>query len=166
MTTIREPKSLGRGSWIRTWLGDIAHMKCGLAIFSGSGELLHINRQAACWLRLGRRVGRDIANDQHGQGTASPVVTCLRDDLLHIVSARTEAADWRRIEITSLIHVGSRRLLLRGFGIPDRKGMTEARIVMTIEEAPFAEGPLSAPWVTAGDRALIGASRCYEGGQA
>ena len=166
MTTIREPESLGRGSRIRTRLGDIAHMRSGLAIFSGSGDLLHINRQAAHWLRLDSRVGRGIANDQHGQETPSRVLSSLRDDLLHIVSERTEATDWRRIEITSLIHVGSRRLLLRGFGIPDRKGMNEARIVLTIEEARFSEESLSAPWVSAGGTAFIGGSRCYEGGRA
>ena len=119
----------------------------GLLEFALSGELMYIDRKALQWLDVDGEAGRQTIL----QARALPdAVTDLFEDLLLIVKERTEAEDWRRIEITSLICGASHRLLLRGFGIPDRRGTTAARVVITVEEACFDQAPLLVSWEAAG----------------
>jgi hypothetical protein len=116
--------------------------------------LLHISRQASRWLRLDGGTDQLLQGRYLEPGSLPGAITCLMDELLRIVSERTVAADWRRIEITSVIRVHFRRLLLRGFGIPDERGIRKARVVMTIDEARLDEEPLSVSWVAAGEAIL------------
>jgi hypothetical protein len=137
----------------QSWFASPCSAKSGLVVFSSSRELLHISREASRWLRPGGRPDR-LLDGYLEPGALPGAVTCLLDELLHIVAERTVAADWRRIEITSVIHVHCRRLLLRGFGIPDERGVRKARVAMAVEEARLDDEPLSGAWMVAG-KALL-----------
>ncbi len=128
-----------------------APARSGVLEFTLSGELRYVDRQAVQWLQLDGRSGWGVERDGCVQQALPVEVTDLFEDLLHIVRVRTEGSDWRRIEITSLIRGPSHRLILRGFGIPDRRGITEARIVMTVEEARFDQAPQPVSWAAAGE---------------
>lgn len=152
MNSELESRVQGAHEW--TWAGADAPVGSGLLVFSASRELLHINRQAVQWLQLGGLACQGDGSDAREQQVLPDAVTYLFEELLHIVRGRTEAEDWRQIEITSLIRRPLQRLLLRGFGIPDKRGIKQARIVMTVEEAHLDEELLSVPWVAAGDGIL------------
>ncbi len=124
----------GSHSWSGT--GTEYPTEAGVVVFSASRKLLHINRQAARWLKLGGLAARRDRRDIGERLPLPDTVIDLFEDLLLIVRSRTEAEDWRQIEIAGLIPGSSHRLLLRGFGIPDKRGIAEARIVMTVEATP------------------------------
>lgn len=139
-----------QGSHGWTGTGVAPPTGAGIVVFSASMKLVHINRQAAQWLQLGGFAGRRDRRDIGERLPLSDAVIDLFEDLLLIVRSRTETEDWRQIEIAGLITGPSHRLLLRGFGIPDKRGIAEARIVMTVEAAHVDREALSVSWAGAG----------------
>ena len=111
---------------------------------SVSGELLSVNRDAARWLQLCGHAGQEEQANSRVWQRLPGVLVDLFEDLVCIIRARTDAEDWRRIQIISLVSWSSRRLVLQGFGIPSRQGVSAARIMMTLEEARFGREPKTA----------------------
>lgn len=111
---------------------------------SVSGDLISVDRDAARWLRLCGYASQDDQGNSRVRQRLPGALVDLFDDLVRIILARTDAEDWRGIQIISLVSWSSRRLLLQGFGIPSKQGVSAAQIMMTLEEARFVREPLTA----------------------
>lgn len=139
-----EREARTQGLQAQTWTGaglpdGIGRLECSV-----SGELLSVDRDAARWLRLCGHAGQEDRTNSQVWQRLPGVLVDLFEDLVCIIRTRTDAEDWRRIQIISLVSWSSRRLVLQGIGIPSRQGMSAARIMMTLEEARFGRDSLTA----------------------
>lgn len=144
MNTTAEGEEKTQAPHVQAWNSADLPDGTGRVECSISGEVLCVDRDAARWLQLcGHASPDDQGNSRVRQGLPGALVD-LFDDLVRIIRARTDAEDWRSIQIISLVSWSSRRLLLQGFGIPSRRGVSAARIMMTLEEARFGREPKTA----------------------
>ena len=104
----------------------------GIVVLSPSLHLLHMNRRALALLtplngtvhETAQNIGADRAIaaplHQHGQ------------DIMQTMQARLAADNWEPFHQYSLIGDSTGQILLKGFGLPDRKGAAHSRIVMLL----------------------------------
>ncbi len=106
----------------------------GIVVLSTSMQLLHMNRQAAI---LGRHINQAEKGNPDGKfatGVLPAALTELCNEIVKALHVRTEAKDWEQFEVKALAGDPNRPILLRGFGLPDRGGIQQSRIVVTMEE--------------------------------
>ncbi len=106
----------------------------GIVVLSTSMQLLHMNRQAAI---LGRHINQSEKGHNEGKfatGVLPAALTELCNEIVKALHVRTEAKDWEQFEVKALAGDTNRPILLRGFGLPDRGGIHQSRIVVTMEE--------------------------------
>ena len=106
----------------------------GIVVLSSSMQLLHMNRQAA---ELSTQInkaenGKEYKKIAHGVLPAALTELCA--EILKVLQVRTEAKDWEQFEVKRLAGNPARPILLRGFGLPERGGIQQSRIVITMEE--------------------------------
>ena len=106
----------------------------GIVVLSASMQLLHMNRQAS---ELAKKInafehGSSAARTAHGVLPTS--VTELCGEIIKALHIRTEAKDWEQFELKRIAGDPNQPILLRGFGLPDRGGVQNARLVVTMEE--------------------------------
>lgn len=106
----------------------------GIVVLSSSLQLLHMNRQAA---ELSTQInkaenGKEYKKIAHGVLPAALTELCA--EILKVLQVRTEAKDWEQFEVKRLAGNPARPILLRGFGLPERGGIQQSRIVITMEE--------------------------------
>ena len=106
----------------------------GIVVLSASMQLLHMNRQAS---ELSKKInafehGNSSAKSAHGVLPTS--VTELCGEIIKALHIRTEAKDWEQFELKRIAGDQNQPVLLRGFGLPDRGGVQNARLVVTMEE--------------------------------
>lgn len=101
----------------------------GVLVFSPTLQLLHVNRRA---LEL---------TGQIRQATTGPVSVMLSTPLIELrakvqeaVESRTAAGVWDPFEMRRAVRDLGSRVLLRGFGLPDRKARDRSRIIIVLEE--------------------------------
>ena len=106
----------------------------GIVVLSASMQLLHMNRQAS-------DLARQINIAEHGGGSSRAAhgvlpapLTELCGEIVKALHIRTEAKDWEQFEIKRVAGNPEQPVLLRGFGLPDRGGVQNARLVVTLEE--------------------------------
>ena len=107
----------------------------GIVVLSHVLEVLHMNRQAvelASLLGPVRPAGR-LPN--HAARFLPPPLTDLADKILSILQSRHERSEHGQIEIRHSVNESDRPVHIRGVGVPDRHGATQARIVFIITEA-------------------------------
>ncbi len=106
----------------------------GIVVLSTSMQLLHMNRQAAM---LARHINQNEKGNHEGRsasGVLPASLTELCGEIVKALHVRTEAKDWEQFEVKALAGDPNRPILLRGFGLPDRAGIQQSRIVVTMEE--------------------------------
>ncbi len=109
---------------------SIAEQRAGAGIFilSTSGHLLYTDRRA--W-ELFAEV------DKNGAKTAktppAPVQELYRE-INKLLQVRTEPKDWEQFRLKRVLEIAGRQLLLSGLGLPDRLGLEQSRILVTVEE--------------------------------
>ena len=106
----------------------------GIVVLSSSMQLLHMNRQAA---ELSKKVNMSEnggSPPRSAQGVLPAALTQLCSEVLKALQVRTEAKDWEQFEVKRVAGNSEQPILLRGFGLPDRGGITNARLVITMEE--------------------------------
>jgi DNA-binding CsgD family transcriptional regulator len=106
----------------------------GIVVLSAAMQLLHMNRQAS---ELAKKIntfehGTSSAKSAHGVLPTS--VTELCGEIIKALHIRTEAKDWEQFELKRISGDPNQPILLRGFGLPDRGGVQNARLVVTMEE--------------------------------
>ena len=109
---------------------SIAEQRAGAGIFilNTSGHLLYTDRRA--WELLAEV-------DKNGAKTAktlpAPVQELYRE-INKLLQVRTEPKDWEQFRLKRVLEIAGRQLLLSGLGLPDRLGLEQSRILVTVEE--------------------------------
>lgn len=111
----------------------------GILMLSPSLQLMHVNRQA---LELCGKIMR-AQNGRVAMGVLPTAVTELCDEVIKALQVRTDAKDWEQVQTRRVVSTPNPPILLQAFGFPDRGGITQARILILLEEvAPRKErGP-------------------------
>lgn len=101
----------------------------GVLVFSRTLQLLHVNRRA---LELTGHIR---------QGTTGPVRVMLSTPLIELrakvqeaLGSRTAAGVWDPFEVRRAVSDLGSGVLVRGFGLPDRKSSDRSRIIIVLEE--------------------------------
>ena len=101
----------------------------GILIFSHRQKLLHVNRRA---LELTGQL--DPAEIEPGCRIHSGPVYELRNGIQAALDHRRNADIWELVEVKRVIFETERKILVRGFGLSDRKAPGYSRIVIVLEE--------------------------------
>ena len=107
----------------------------GIVVLSSTMQLLHMNRQASELATQINKVENGREHQKIAHGVLPTALTELCGEVLKVLQVRTEAKDWEQFEVKRLAGDPAKPILLRGFGLPDRGGIQQARIVITMEEA-------------------------------
>jgi DNA-binding CsgD family transcriptional regulator len=101
----------------------------GILILSSSSQLLYKDRRA--W-----ELCAEISNRAGGMANAAlpSQVVELCNEVTKLLHIWTDAKDWEQIRIKRVIGNPDRPILLCGLGIPDRHGLQQSRILITLEE--------------------------------
>lgn len=111
----------------------------GVLVLNTMLQLLHIDPRA-------QELGRRITRNQHGTtaiGVIPPVVMEFCIEVRKTLQQRTAAKDWEQFQIRQLAGSIQHPILLRGFGLPDRSGIDQSRILVMMEELGRGEAVAS-----------------------
>ena len=100
----------------------------GILILSPSGHLLYTDRRA--WELFAEL---EISGDRTARTLPLPVQQ-LCSEISKLLQVRTEAKDWEQFRLKRVLETPGRQLLLSGLGLPDRLGLQQSRILITVEE--------------------------------
>lgn len=106
----------------------------GIVVLSSSLQLLHMNRQASELCKKINQAEHTAESPRQAYGVLPTALTELSSEIVKALTVRTEAKDWEQFEVKRLAGATEQPILLRGFGLPDRNGLTSARLVITMEE--------------------------------
>ena len=106
----------------------------GIVVLSSSLQLLHMNRQASELCKKINQVEHSGEAPKPAHGVLPTALTELSAEIIKALTVRTEAKDWEQFEVKRLAGATEQPILLRGFGLPDRAGLNNARLVITMEE--------------------------------
>ncbi|MCP9439374.1 MAG: LuxR C-terminal-related transcriptional regulator [Nitrospira sp.] len=106
----------------------------GIVVLSASMQLLHMNHQASELAKKINAVEHGGNNAKFAHGVLPTALTELCGEIIKALHIRTEAKDWEQFELKRIAGDPSQPILLRGFGLPDRGGIQNARLVITMEE--------------------------------
>ena len=109
----------------------------GILVFSHRRHLGHVNPRA--WELTGHL---DQAETVPGVMTLSRLVRELRVQIQDTLDNRRRADILELIELRRDMVESSRKILLRGFGIPDRNSQNDSRIIIVLEEIGFRQARL------------------------
>ena len=101
----------------------------GILVFSPTIQVLHVNRRA---LELAGRIGQGEVGSV--SRLLSTPVTGLYLKVREVLEARTAASIWEPFEIRRFVGEPGRRVLLRGYGLPDRNSKDCSRVIIVLEE--------------------------------
>lgn len=108
----------------------------GIVVLSPSLHLLHMNRRALALLTQLEQTAENVETErtvtaplyQHGQ------------DIIETLQARLADDNWEPFHHYRAIGPASHTILVKGFGIPDRRGLSHSRIVMLL--SPHRPAPM------------------------
>lgn len=106
----------------------------GIIVLSSSLQLLHMNRQASELCKKINKVEHSGDHSKQAHGVLPTALTELSSEIIKALTVRTEAKDWEQFEVKRLAGASEQPILLRGFGLPDRGGISNSRLVITMEE--------------------------------
>lgn len=106
----------------------------GILVFSRSQQLQYVNRRA---LELTRTTGQ--AMTELGSIALPSRLLALRDQIQESLDDRLRDNIWEPFEVSRVVSESGQRLLLRGFGHPDREASHDSRIIIVLEEFRSAE---------------------------
>lgn len=100
----------------------------GIVVLSPSLHVLHMSRQAMVLLNqlehTAQRVGKERA-------VSAPLHQLCRD-IIETLQARFRSNNWEQFQLCRTVGDSPHRILLKGFGIPDPRGLSDSRIVMLL----------------------------------
>src|SRR5712691_1278054 len=102
----------------------------GILLLSPALQLIHMNRRA--WELSGKITQAE--NGKAATGVLPTAVTELCAEVITSLQVRTVAKDWEQVQIRRLVGDAKPPVLLRAFGLPDRGGVQQARILILMEE--------------------------------
>lgn len=102
----------------------------GILVFNGSLQLLYMNREA-------RELCARITQARSGcpaTGVLPPDIAGLCEEMVAALGERPEPKDWEQGQVRRVAGDPQRPVLLRGVAIPSTGGLSEARVVVLLEE--------------------------------
>lgn len=108
----------------------------GIVVLSPSLQILHMNQRAIALLTQWERADRSIGAEQ---ALAAPLHQ-LCQDILETMQERLGSNNWEQFQQFRTIGDSPPLILLKGFGLPDRRGLPHSRIVMLL--SPHTPAPM------------------------
>jgi len=111
---------------------SIAEKRAGPGILLLSSTMQMLYRDRRTW-----DLCAQITKSQNGKsanGVLPPAVAELAAEIMKALQVRSEAKDWEHFRMKRIIGGPDRPVLLRAIGLPDRNGIRQSRILMTMEE--------------------------------
>jgi len=108
----------------------------GILILSTSGHLLYKDHRA--WELC---AALDLSGGEVSLKTLPLPVQELCGEINKLLQVRTDAKDWEQFRVKRVFEVSGQQLLLSGLGLPDRHGLQQSRILITVEEIGRRPGP-------------------------
>jgi len=93
-----------------------------------------MNRQASELSKQINAAEHSAGSIKYAHGVLPTALTELCGEIIKALQVRTEAKDWEQFEIKRVAGNPEKPILLRGFGLPGRGGIQNARLVVTLEE--------------------------------
>jgi hypothetical protein len=100
----------------------------GMVVLSASLQVLHMNRRA---MDLLKRLIQATPRIGMAPAFAAPLHQHCQD-IIETMSERMASNNWEQFHQYRTIGDSSHRILLKGFGLPDRRGLPHSRIVMLL----------------------------------
>jgi len=107
----------------------------GILVLAPPARLLQMSHQA--WDLIRQIHDDELANGEGKSKTAkgllpTALLQICRETFTHLQS-RTSTKDWEQFEVRQIIGAPKNPMLIRGFGVPDRRGSEHARIIVILE---------------------------------
>ncbi len=102
----------------------------GVLVFTPSWQLVYMSRAAQALIDM-------LHEDRHGRsrtGALPAVILDLCDDLQTLLKQCHCVKDWEQVQVQRLVNAVRRPILLRGFGLPDSRNASKARLLVLMEE--------------------------------
>jgi hypothetical protein len=109
----------------------------GIAVLSPSLQVLHINRRAIMLLDQLKHTAQNVGTER---GVVAAPLHQLCQDIIEILQARLRSNNWEQFQQCRTIGESTRTILLKGFGLPDRRGLSYSRVVMLL--SPHIPAPM------------------------
>ncbi len=119
----------------------------GIMVFSSTCRTVYANQAAAEFLKMLNRWEHGHATD----GALPGAIAGLYDQMELLLARRTRKGDGEKLEARSLLTGEDRTVRLSAFGLRDRLGMRESRVVVTMQSLPH-------PFLSAESREAMPAS--------
>lgn len=116
----------------------------GIVVLSTSLEVVHMNRRA---LTLLAQLEDRIQRIGSGQALTTPLHQHGRD-IIETMQERLASDNWTQFQHDRTIADAIHPILVKGFGLPDRRGLSHSRVMMLL--SPHNPAPLS-PLATAAE---------------
>ena len=100
----------------------------GVVVLSPSLQVLHMNRQAMVLLNQLEHTAQSVGAER---AFSAPLHQSCRD-ITETLQARLRSNNWEQFQLCRTIGDSPHRIALKGFGIPDRRGLSHSRIVMLL----------------------------------
>ena len=100
----------------------------GVVVLSPSLQVLHMNRQAMVLLNQLEHTAQSVGWER---AFSAPLHQSCRD-ITETLQARLRSNNWEQFQLCRTIGDSPHRIVLKGFGIPDRRGLSHSRIVMLL----------------------------------
>ena len=107
----------------------------GILVLALPARLLQMSHRA--WDLIRQIHDDELANGEGKSKTArgllpTALLQICRETFTHLQS-RTSTKDWEQFEVRQIIGAPKNPILIRGFGVPDRRGSEHARIIVILE---------------------------------
>ena len=100
----------------------------GIVVLSSSLQVLHMNRRAMALLTQLERTAQSIGTER---AVAAPLHQHCQD-IIETLQARLAANNWEQFQQYRMISNPTNTILLKGFGLPDQRGLSYSRIVVLL----------------------------------
>ena len=107
----------------------------GIVVLSSSLQVLHLNRRAMNLLTQLERTAQSIGMEE----TVTGPLHRHCQDVIETLPARMESNNWEPFHQYRTIGDVTHAILLKGFGLLDRRGLLHSRIVMLLYPYPKAD---------------------------
>ena len=108
----------------------------GIVVLSPSLQVLHMNRRAMALLNQLEHTAQSIGTER---AVAAPLHQHCQD-IIETLQARLGSNNWEQFHQYRTIGDSPHSILLKGFGLPDRRGLLHSRIVMLL--SPYRPAPI------------------------
>ena len=128
----RKQPAEGSASSADHHLESIAEKRAGPGILLLSSSMQLMYRDRRTW-ELCAQINKE-QNGATANGVLPTAVVELCSEIMKTLQVRTDAKDWEHFRMKRIIGDPKRPILIRGVGLPDRSGIQQARILVTMEE--------------------------------